>query len=416
MNKRPNFLIIVVDCLRADRCPGEGEQDQLKCWPRLRDQGTNFNQMISVASTTPVCFASLFTGQYPFTHGLQSMRGYSLPAGIPTLAEQLNQSGYHTYAFVTGPMVDTYGLDRGFDLYQHRSREQTIYMPSGQALLKRLTSGELNDPWFAVLHLFEIHRPPVLNGAPDPKKADQRYDVAWRQLDEQLDTLTRSLPANTVIMLTADHGESMIRRSSQNFMSHVTFKMRKYLRLPRRKIDWKHHGFFVYEELIRIPFVISGPNIPQGQSITDLVRQIDIMPTILDLAQVNHSLDIDGESMVPYMFGDKLPDRAAFLQTGWMSNDPQRSWHGLRDKKWKYVERPRYGPCIDLEPTLFDLENDPHEEHNVIYKYPQVALDMRQALDQIVYGSYASHTSGENILSDQENQLVEDRLKELGYM
>lgn len=413
---RPNILMVVVDCLRADRCPTVAGNDRLKFWPRLRDEGTCFSQMISSASTTPVCFGSIFTGQYPFVHGLKNMRGCSMAKSLPTLPELLKQAGYNTYAFVTGPMIHPYGLDRGFDEYDHRTSKTTIYSEQGQAVLNRCGSRELKEPWFSIYHLFEIHRPHQLNNAKDPGSRVGRYDLALQLLDEQLAGLYDSVPENTIIILTADHGEAIIRRADRSRWGHFHRRLRGYLKLPRRPVDWKSHGFFLYEELLRIPLVVCGPGIAKGKVVHEQVRQVDIMPTIMELAQVENRLSMHGETLGPLMRGEEMEPRSAYIMTGWTEKQDGRNWHGLRQEKWKYIERPRQGPHVETSPMLFDLENDPDEERNVLHKYPEKTIEMRLELDRIVYSSQAEAGPDDEGLSEEENAVVEEQLKALGYL
>jgi arylsulfatase A-like enzyme len=139
-----------------------------------------------------------------------------------------------------------------------------------------------------------------------------------------------------------------------------------------------------YEEAIKVPLVIRGPGVPAGERISDPVANVDLAPTILDLAEVQVAEDIarpiDGRSLAPYTYGRGAPQRAVLIES---KHAPRRipsggyaapSWVGVRTRRYVYVEYHRAqvatqdqgfglpigaGPLTDSE--LYDLERDPHE-------------------------------------------------------
>ena len=108
-----NVLLVVIDCLRADRLEGVGEA-RIPGLHRLRDEGLSFTQAISGASNTTPSFATMLTGRYPFAHGVRKLRS-KLGTGVPVLAEMLAAHGYHTVGRVTGPLFRESGIGRGFE-------------------------------------------------------------------------------------------------------------------------------------------------------------------------------------------------------------------------------------------------------------------------------------------------------------
>ena len=410
---RPNVLIVMVDCLRADRC-GLDDDGGLKCWPKLRRRGAAFTQMISSATNTPVCFAGLLTGQYSFAHGIRTIAGPRLNEGVATVATILKQRGYSTYAYLTGPMVASFGLDAGFDVYEHRPATETVYRPWGESLIDRFRRRQFTPAAFVLLHLFELHHPRALNGLQARPRSVLEYDLAWRQLDARLDELIQHVPANTIGVLTADHGERIGRRSDRTWWGHLSRKLRENLGRPRKPDHWKGHGFHVFDELVRIPAVITGPGLRQGAVVRDQVRQIDLFPTLLDLLGCEAPESTHGRSLVPAMRGQRLPEEPAYVESG--RDDPPRHWHGLRTEKWKYVEHPRSGRNVDLCPTLFDLAADPQERRNVIRRNVDVALRLRHELDEVLRRHAAPAASGGREMSQKEQQVLEEQLRALGYI
>lgn len=119
-----------------------------------------------------------------------------------------------------------------------------------------------------------------------------------------------------------------------------------------------------YEESIRIPMVMCGPGVPKaGGKFEPMILNIDMAPTILDLAGVKPADSMQGVSFKPLLAGEKRPWRTSFLyeyfQERVLSQVP--TIVGVRTEKWKYVTYPE---IEDLD-ELYDLTKDPIEMHNL---------------------------------------------------
>src|SRR5215475_6447495 len=137
--KRQNVLFLLVDTLRSDKCTAKGLRKQLPNIHRLMDGGATFSETITVASSTPSCISSLFTGLYPVRHQVRMMGNRRLPTWTSTMAEVFKSSGYNTYASVAGPLEQSIGFARGFDEYTMRhERTEHLYGKWGRALAEML--------------------------------------------------------------------------------------------------------------------------------------------------------------------------------------------------------------------------------------------------------------------------------------
>lgn len=126
-------------------------------------------------------------------------------------------------------------------------------------------------------------------------------------------------------------------------------------------IDKRH----MYEESIRVPFLAWCPGmIKSGSVIEELIQNIDIAPTILDVAGLETPERMDGKSFLPILQGKKIPWRdAAFYEYYWERNFPQTpTTHGVRTDRYKYIH---YHGIWDID-ELYDLKNDPEEMKNLI--------------------------------------------------
>jgi len=123
-----------------------------------------------------------------------------------------------------------------------------------------------------------------------------------------------------------------------------------------------------YEDSAKLPFIVRAPWLvpdPGGQR-KQMALNIDIGPTILDIAGVPVPLQMDGESLVPIFQNPKAQGRKAFLMEFWRyypENTP--SYVGVRTDRYKYIEFER-----GRNPWLFDLEMDPKELNN-LYDNPE---------------------------------------------
>jgi arylsulfatase A-like enzyme len=178
-----------------------------------------------------------------------------------------------------------------------------------------------------------------------------RYDEFIRYCDKQFkDFITRLVSLdklkNTVIVLSSDHGESF-------------------------EHDYPlHGGRHLYEQVTHIPLIIKEPGQKKGIIIDDLVEQIDIPATILDLAKIDVPSWIEGRSLVPLINGEELRSRPAFSMNLERSSVKDRHIKKGTVAVWTdgyklihYIE--------DEKSLLFDLERDPAELNNLADDKPE---------------------------------------------
>lgn len=369
--------------------------------------------MIAAATTTTPCVASILTGTYSPRHGVRSLRGYRLRPDLPTLAERLRDVGYHTLADVTGPLLPAVGLDRGFASYHHRDEDAYLDTAWGETLATRLTDGTMQRPWFAFVHLWELHQPRHVRAGFDTRRYGRtRYARAVASLDASLAPLLRALPDDTLIVLHGDHGEQL----------PVSHRLKRFYRWQRKVFGrrfppWpsfptrEGHGFDVWEDIIRVPFVLHLPGVVAPCRLTQLARQVDIMPTLLDLLGAPVPDDIDGVSLLPAAVRGVSADLAleAYIEAcGETIVDPLDWRRGIRTARWKYIQT-----AGGTQPEqLYDLRRDPRERRNVAHASPAVVAKLRARLASRL----ATDTAEEARLGADEQRLLDARLRALGYL
>lgn len=404
--RRPNVLFLLVDCMRADALGGRGVPTPNL--DALVARGVRFSQAIASASSTTPCVATMLTGTYSPRHGVRAIGGLPLHPDVVTLPTLLRHAGYHTVAEVTGPLLPENGLDRGFNEYNLRSASVHLSDAWGSALVERLRSGGLPEPWFLFLHLWELHTPrKVLPPYRRRRYGRTRYDRALASLDATLAPLIAALPADTLVILHGDHGERLVTSR----LAYRWYRLWRDVLGPKRTRKREGHETDVYEELIRVPLVLVAPGrLPSGADVTQLVRQVDITPTILDVLRLPAPLDLDGVSLLSTVIEGAELGLEAFLEAfGRVRGTARDRRSGWRTKRWKYVVAPN---APDVPDELYDLTSDPRERRNVATHEPALAAAFREHITAVE----ATATAAVPELSGAERAAVEQRLRELGYL
>ena len=352
----PNILLITIDTLRWDHlgCYGD-RQASTPVIDALAARGVRFVTGIAQVPLTAPSHASILTGLRPLRHGVRDNGAYQLPATVPTMASMLSRAGYATAAFVSGfPLDHRFGFAAGFDAYDDRlaqnagrgaHTERPADATTNQAVAwldGRAANGssppvpETRRPWFAWVHYFDPHAPYAPPDEFARRFPGREYDGEIAFVDAQIGRLLPHAQAgasSTLVLLTADHGESFGEHGEET------------------------HGVFVYDATLRVPFIVAGPGIVPGRTSPVVARSIDIVPTLLDLAGLGRLPDVDGRSLRVALEGKTMADEPAYVESllaarhlGWAP------LQGLRMANWKYIRAPR--------PELYDLTSDAAEQRN----------------------------------------------------
>ncbi|MAG57639.1 MAG: hypothetical protein CMJ83_15205 [Planctomycetes bacterium] len=220
-----------------------------------------------------------------------------------------------------------------------------------------------DDRFFLWLHYMEPHYPYEVHDAHDFGSARRdRYDSEIARADaaigEVLDTLkAQGVADRTIVIVNSDHGEA--------FGEHNT----------------RFHGSTLYEEQIRVPLIVHAPGLP-ARRLRALVGNVDLVPTILDLLDVDHDLPLQGRSLVPLLLGGdddsdapmpfafaELPGAMRGLSPGVAHRD------ALRLGDLKLVWNP-----TDAVAELYDLKADPIEERNLATRRPDDVVRLRSVI------------------------------------
>ncbi len=336
----PNVLLVTIDTVRADRlgCYGQTAREITPRLDAFAAQAVLFERAYANSSFTPPTHASLMTGRLPAEHGL--MHWNKRLAEVPTLAQSFAAAGYRTLAFTPMKSLLLLGLDRGFHQTTappHREEGEQILLAGADELLDAALPelcAPAPQPWFAWLHFYDAHRPFAHQGPEwwarfgeikDPQvgaterwyqlsPADRRemgltdeqrrmivdrYDGGLAFLDDRLGRLFDALAAagrlqDTIVLVVADHGEVLDEHGD----------------------DWFSHDPHLWDENTHIPLLLRLPGGAQaGRRVDALVSQIDVAPTLLELAGLSAAaLAPTGRSLAPLVEGRTLAPRPVLAE------------------------------------------------------------------------------------------------------
>jgi arylsulfatase A-like enzyme len=392
-----HVLLITLDTTRADRLGCYGHKDAVT--PHLDSLAKRGVRFLRAYTHIPLTFpshCSVMTGTLPVYHQARNNGSYYLDAGIPTLAETFRSAGYKTAGFVASFILDSrFGLDRGFARYDDDLKEGEVlknYRSERNArevvdaFLPWLAENA-KDKFFAWVHFYDPHLPydpPSRFKAMLPKSP---YDGEIAFVDSELGRILEKMREenildDTLIVVAGDHGESLGEH---------------------REID---HGLFLYEATVRVPLLfINEKALPQGEVVSATVRLTDIMPTVLELANLPIPKTVQGVSLLPWMSGRKNDDLTAYLETYYpFENFGWSEMKGVTDGRWKFIQAPR--------PELYDLASDPHEENNLFQTAPAQSQKMMQELQAVVRNSSRATPSPKRHMSSEDRE----KLRSLGYL
>ncbi len=400
-----NILFITLDTTRADHlgCYGYDKVETPNI-DKIAQNGILFKNATSQAPLTLPSHSSMFTGTYPFYHGVRDNGGFYLEPDKTTLAEILKEQDWATSAFIGAFVLDSrWGLDQGIDYYYDNfdlAKYKTISLDSVQR-----EGGEVIAPFFdwlednhqnkffSWIHLYDPHTP---YDPPEPYKT-QYSDSPWGLYDGEiayvdfligkvLDNLKeKKLLEKTIIVIVGDHGESLGQHRESG------------------------HGFFVYDATTLVPLIIQLPSPKlKNKLISAQVETIDIMPTLLQILDISIPQEVQGKSLIPLILGENpAKERYAYSESfypryhyGWSE------LHSFRNGRYKYIKSPK--------PELYDIIADPRETTNIYNNNTSIAQEFEQNLTELIEKSSSAgiEEKGPQKLDEETLQ----KLMALGYI
>lgn len=422
---RPNVVFILVDDLRFDAlgCTGHPFIKSPNI-DRLAAEGANFRNAFV---TTPLCSpsrASYLTGQYAHVHGVQGNSGEEGGHRFVTFPKLLHDAGYKTAYIGKWHMGDDDAPRPGFDRWVSFKGQGAYIDPQlnvDGAVVK--TEGYVTDiltdyaveflkrPHDAPFMLYLAHKAVHSGFTPAPRHKGVFDEQPIRRAPSVQDSLagkpvlTRELPQEERKDQNPGTRDEVVRNQMAAVLAidEGVGRLLKTLEETKRLNDtlviftsdngffWGEHGRgdkrMAYEESIRVPLLMRCPKLIQaGSKREQMVLNVDITPTLLELGGAAIPQGTHGRSLAPVLSDAAAPWRESFL-TEYFSNPHNRipGWQAVRTQRWKYI----HYTGVEGVDELYDLAADRYEMRN-LFQQPSVQAtlaDMQTELKRLLGAS-----------------------------
>ncbi|SET00355.1 Arylsulfatase A [Oceanobacillus limi] len=375
--------------------------------PELNDLAENGVQFNNYFCSQPQCSpsrGSILTGMYGHNHGMLGLAhmGHSMKKDMETIPSEMSKAGYDTWLFgffhesIDGELDGSkLGYEHVVEVPGNAAKKVTDKV---ETFLKERASSSDQTPFYASVGFEETHRPfddfepvplesvEVPDYLPDTPKV--REDLAYfygsvKELDKAVGRIKKSLEENglaenTLLIYTTDHGIAFPR--AKGTLLDAGLETALIMRLPK---GMKNNGR-VQDELL---------------------CNIDLMPTLLELAGGKVPDGIDGTSFLPLLREESYKERESFFcELTW--HDRYHPMRGIRTNKYKYIRNFEDGPKVYLpydiheslsgqdvreeyyvsnsKEELYDLEQDPLEQKNLANneEYQEIVSNLRLKVEQ----------------------------------
>ncbi len=467
-NSRPNVLIVVLDSARpAWLSCYDGAITTTPHIDSIAHDGYLFETAISPSAWTFPAMASVFTGMLPTKHGGHDEH-VVLDSEYPTMAELFARNGYDTAAISDLPYIGPRTkLDRGFRTmsnlrqsevsvcnmflkgvgrghrmitraYQKTNESRVVIGESLRWLKKRR---DRSKPFLLYIHTDEPHAPMLpparfrrrlagmsarrmrsinqdkelfMAGAVEMSQEDldglrdlARAETAF--FDEWFGRLTNYLERNrmlddTIIVVTADHGE--------NFGEHGLLR----------------HGHCLYDTLLRVPLIIRPAGGRDGIRVKSMVQLIDLLPTLLAMASIDEpaaEAAFQGGDLLRAIGTGQFPEyavselyRPASRLVEEKVPEFMPEWRAKYDRVLRSYRTPTHKLIWSSNGRheLYDLGNDPGEEHDLITSERDLAAELQTKLDAWLESFPHCQFNEHSPAPEFDDARLAARLRELGYL
>ncbi len=438
-----NVLLIIIDCLRADRLASARELAPNLY--ELAEQSYTFTHAFTNGPYTKAAMPALLYSAYYSRFLTGRGRG-----GCRSLPQAMREGGYTTMAVQTNAyLASDFGWGRGFDYYDESIWPWLRLTP--KALLERqLTRKAGEEPFkgaaertllyllyckgaagcrtvnrklrallrrsrrrggrhFALLHYMDLHEPVVLPRAlrrrlpalhphrvaekahrsPESMSAEE-----WRFLAGSYDGALR--------LVDAELGRLLARPEVKEFLEEGLLLVTADHGEELGEHGRFGHGTRFCDQLLRVPLIIRLPGQRHGRAVEEMVCHLDLAPTLLEACGLAPEEGFAGRSFLPLLEGrpgfEERPLLAEALVAG---------------KEWVYCVRTRTHKLIDQSRELYDLAADPGEKTNLYGSRPGLVRRLHEVIDEHHTGAALP---GAVIEEELTNRRMRERLRGLGYV
>ncbi|MFQ6104931.1 MAG: sulfatase, partial [Candidatus Glassbacteria bacterium] len=371
LQRKPNVILLVVDTLRSDRLGCYGYHHKTPNIDELASEGVLFENTIATAPWTNPSVFTIHTSLYPSDlwnpMEYETAIAQSVPSEVTTLAEILRRQDYYNVVITDHPGIsDDTGYLQGFDkiikfFKMHSDRSPWgVTTEEDASKMEEITAHILEEleggPFFLYIHLIYPHYPYAPPASYSDQFTQDRVDHPLPLIEEEKELLSSlyngevlltddyvgflieelmklGLHRNTIVVFTSDHGEGF----------------------------WEHglceHGNSLFNELLSVPLIIWGPGVSiRPGRVHTKIDLLDLMPTVLELVDVQAGHQLRGKSLVGLIEGsveEVTTDRLCISEFQYSGDIGGRS---IQDEKVKLIYNGTSGHF-----TAYDLKNDTAE-------------------------------------------------------
>jgi len=370
MNKK-NLILILIDGGRLDRAL------KSEVFTDISSKSVFFSQTITYAPHTIAAMHAVFSGSYGTRTGTNSYWSTFKfkKQKFKTLTEYLHDENYYTCANLINELViPRQGFD---DFFIHDELKDDLSLQHKDLLKTMKVRNNDGQNFFLYLHYSNIHTG-IMNDVlkvynnfskeffDNKKQNEKRYDVLFDNAEKYLKSIMDEikklkLEDDSLILIMSDHGISV-----------------------GEKFGERAYGSFCYDYTLRT-FTYFLSEEFTSRKISQQIRTIDFMPTILDFLNIpfdNNYEKIDGVSLMPLIQGLSIPEQIAYSETGnpldKKAPPKEPNTKSVRTSKWKLISNQ-----YDNSRELYNLELDPGEEKNLFGKGEQIESLLWQELQKL---------------------------------
>lgn len=420
-----HVLVYLIDTLRADKLRPYNPDTRVETpgFSRHAEGAALFGRGMAQENWTKPSVATLLTSLMPWQHTATTGEAV-LPASVDTLPEILREQGFFTGAFIANGYVSKkFGFGQGWHTYRNYIREgrRTQARFVAADVLDWLDRRPEDQPFFLYVHTIDPHVPyiapddildrydpepyagpvdftrdrellekikigQVRLGERDERRLEALYDGEITYHDLHFASILqglerRGLADDTVVVVTADHGEELFDHGSVG------------------------HGHSVFQELLHVPLTLRIPGwTDDGVRIDDPVGLVDVVPTVLEALEVPVPDDLQGRSLLPLLRGD--PESAPRLAVSSFG----RGWRALVVGRYKLVHR------THARSKLYDLVADPGETEDLADERPLARRYLQGLLGLALRGESGGREPEHRAQNTPIDPETEAQLRALGYV
>ncbi len=362
----PNFLIFIADDAGMDfGCYGN-PFIRTPNIDKLAESGLLFENTFLTSPQCSPSRISILSGQFPHTTRTEDLHT-PVPAGVDFVTTYLRKKGYFTGS--NGKTHWGPNGDRQFDWYN-----------SSFDTFRDFLQATKGKPFFFWTGFYDPHRDYEPNIIGNPHNPDSVI-VPPHLVDDGRTRKDIAMYYDEIARLDSIVGTYLEILQKEKLLddTYIIFLSDNGAPFPREKGT-------LYDTGIRTPFIVSGPDVPEGEIYDGLMSIIDLAPTILDMVEIEIPENMPGMSFTPLLLGDLIiSPEFVYSERNW--HDCDEHMRSIRTDQYKlilnaYTEKP-HGTAADLasSPSWFSLLDSKHkdklsEEQSLIFTAPRPSVEL----------------------------------------